>query len=199
MGLATAVYNIARDARNARGAMISGGGSGKYLMLERLFPKQIDNRYQGYPFAIWVLASLVLIKFMMGLNVSGLNPWIDNRFIAQSVDRLPLDTYSAETASVVMFLFASWGLALFALTLLGVIVLIRYRAMIPLVYLLLAIEQFGRKAIGTLHPIVRAEQADGLSSAALINWCLMAALAIGFILSLVSPRRHTPANAVVET
>jgi len=167
-------------------------------MLERLFPKQIDNRYQGYPFAIWVLASLVLIKFMMGLNVSGLNPWIDNRFIAQSVDRFPLDTYSAETASVVMFLFASWGLALFALTLLGVVVLIRYRAMIPLVYLLLAIEQFGRKAIATLHPIVRAEQADGLSSAALINWTLMAALAIGFILSLVSPRRRAPTNAAAE-
>jgi hypothetical protein len=167
-------------------------------MLTRLFPRQIDNTYHGYALAIWLLVPLLLIKLAIGFNVSGFNPWVDNRLIAQSVDRIPLDTYSVETASLVMFLFAAWGLALLTLSLLGVVVLIRYRAMIPLVYLLLSMEQFGRKAIATLHPIIRAEQTTGFSNAALINWALLAALGIGFVLSLASPaerRRESAASA----
>jgi len=163
-------------------------------MFSRLFPRQVDNAYQGYALAIWLLVPLVLVKLLMGFNVSGFNPWVDNRHIAQSVDGIPLDTYGVETASIVMFLFAAWGVALLTLSLLGVVVLIRYRAMIPLMYLLLSIEQFGRKAIATISPIVRPEQADGLSAAALINWTLMAALVVGFMLSLAEPARRMREN-----
>lgn len=156
-------------------------------MFIRLFPKQIDNTYQGYALAIWLFVPLVLVKLLMGLNVAGLNPWVSNRYIAQSFDLIPLDTFSAEAASTVMFMFAAWGLALFVLSLLGVVVLIRYRAMIPLIYLLLAIEQFGRRGILTMSPVERAVEIHGITAALLINWGLMAALAIGFGLSLAAP------------
>jgi hypothetical protein len=153
-------------------------------MLNRIFPKQFDNTYRGYTLAIWLLVPLVLFKLLMGINVAGLNPWIGNRFVAVNADGFPLDTFGAEAASIVMFLFASWGLALLVLSLLGVVVLIRYRAMIPLMYLLLSLEQFGRKGISLMSPIVKTVQTQDISAGALINYGLMAALLIGLALSL---------------
>lgn len=158
-------------------------------MLQRLFPKQFDNTFQGHVLALWLFAPLIVIKLLMGFNVSGLNPWIDNRYIATSVDGIPLDSYGPETASTFMFMFASWGLILFIFALLGLIVLIRYRAMVPLFYALLAGEQFGRFYLNTLHPIARAVKSEGISPSALFNWGLMAALALGLILAFL-PRRQ---------
>lgn len=140
---------------------------------------------RGYGLAIWLLVPILLVKFLMGLNVAGLNPWISNRWIAQTADGIPLESFGVAAASTVMFLFASWGLVLFVLSLLGIIVLIRYRAMIPLMYLLLLVEQFGRTGIISLaNPIVRAVKTDEVSFGFLINWGFVALLAIGFASSL---------------
>lgn len=164
-------------------------------MLGRLFPKQLDNAYRGHWLAIWILVPIVLLKLAMGFNVAGLNPWVTTRFIIQNADGIPIDTFGAEAASVVVFLFASWGLCLLTLSLLGVIVLLRYRTMMPLIYLLLSIEQIGRKAISYVSPIIRPAAADGVSVGALINWGLSAGLLIGLILSLqgtgYSPKQHS--------
>ena len=157
-------------------------------MLSRLLPKQIDNNYQGLRVAIWLLAPLVLMKLLMGFNVAGLNPLIDNREILQSADGIPLDTFSAQAAAVAVFLFSAWGLALFVLSLLGVLVLLRYRAMIPLMYLLLAIEQIGRKGLSMVMPLERVGDAAGTSPSVWLNWALSAALVIGLVLSLIKRR-----------
>ena len=157
-------------------------------MLSRLFPKQFDNAYQGHALALWLFAPLVVIKLLMGFNVSGLNPWIDNRNIATSVDGIPLESYGADAASTFMFMFASWGLILFVLGLLGLVALVRYRAMVPLLYVLLTVEQFGRFHLHTLHPVARAVKSEAMSPSALFNWGLMAALAIGLVLAFL-PRR----------
>ncbi len=159
-------------------------------MLSNLLPKQIDNGYRGHALAIWLLIPIVLMKLLMGVNVAGLNPWISSRFVLQNADGVPVDTFPAEAGSVVVFLFASWGLALLVINLLGVVVLIRYRAMIPLMYLLLSIEQIGRKGLAMLHLVPRSgEAAGGVSPGLWINWGLSAALVIGLILSLVSVRK----------
>ena len=113
--------------------------------MSNLLPKRIDNGYRGHALAIWLLIPIVLMKLAMGVNVAGLNPWISSRFVLQNADGIPVDTFPTEAGAAVVFLFASWGLALLVINLLGVVVLIRYRAMIPLVYLLLSIEQIGRK------------------------------------------------------
>jgi len=158
-------------------------------MLSRIFPKQFDNAYRGHWLAIWLIVPTLLFKLTMGVNVAGLNPWISNRFIIQNADGIPIDAFGAEASSVVMFLFASWGLCLLVLSLLGIVVLIRYRAMIPLMYLLLSIEQFGRKGISLASPIVKAVETGEVSLGFFINWGFMAALVIGLALSLATPRR----------
>lgn len=158
-------------------------------MLSRIFPRQIDNTYQGHVLAIWLLAPVVLLKMAMGFNVAGLNPWVSSRFVLISADAIPVDTYAPEVASVVVFMFQSWGLALLVIALLGALALLRYRAMLPLMYLALGIEQVGRKVMSMTSPIIRAEETSGISFGAAINWALSAALVLGFILSLTRPRR----------
>jgi len=162
-------------------------------MLGRLFPNQIDNDYRGWWLAIWLLVPVVLIKLAMGFNVAGLNPWVSNRMVAERADGIPLDSFGVEAASTVMFMFASWGLMLLLINLLALLVLIRYRAMVPLIFLVLTLEQVGRKAIGTMSPIVReaAVKTDGISAAVLINWGFLIVLAAGLVLSLMQRRTAT--------
>ena len=154
-----------------------------------IFPKQFDNTYHGNWLAIWIFVPIVLVKLIMGVNVAGLDPLISNIDILKTADRVPLDTFGAEAASTVIFLYASWALGLLLLSLLAIVALVRYRAMIPLIYLLLTIEQVGRKGLLLINPIVRAPivgagETGGISIGTLINWGLTAGLLIGFLLSL---------------
>lgn len=160
-------------------------------MFSRMFPRQFDNNYRGHRLALWLLVPVVLVKFAMGLNVSDLNPWISNVFVLETADRIPLGSYSADAAKTVVFLFASWGLALLILSTIGLVALIRYRAMIPLIYLALTAEQAGRMLLHLAHPVVKAATGEGVSGGALINYGLTAALVIGLVFSLMGKRYET--------
>lgn len=159
-------------------------------MLSRLFPKQIDNDYRGHVVAIWLLVPLVLIKLLQGGSVAGFNPWATSRFILETADGVPIDTYDVGAASHLVFLFAAWGLNIFLFGILSAIALIRYRAMIPLIYLLMLAEQIGRKWQSMTHlgvPLIPA----GLSASALINTAFTAVMVIGLALSLAPSRRKS--------
>src|ERR1022692_1576452 len=103
-------------------------------MLSRVFPKQFDNAYRGHWLAIWIFVPVVLVKLIMGVNVAGLDPLISKVAILKTADGVPLDTFGPGAASLVVFLFASWALGLLLFSLLALAALIRYRAMIPLMY-----------------------------------------------------------------
>lgn len=161
-------------------------------MLSRLFPRTIDNSYQGHVLAVWLFAPVVLLKTAMGFNVAGLNPWVTSRYILQTADGIPVDSFSAYGASVVVFMFASWGLCLLILALLSIVALIRYRAMLPLMILAMTVEQVGRKGIALINPILSS--GDGHVSAGFwINWALSAALLLSLVLSLLKVEK-TPAR-----
>lgn len=151
-------------------------------MLSLLFSRQIDNAYQGQFLAIWIFTPVVLMKMAMGFNVAGLNPWVSSRFIIQAADGVPIDSFPADAAALLVFMFQSWGLALLVLALLSVVVLVRYRAMLPLMILAIGAEQVGRKLISSISFPPDPNQA--LSVAAMINWGFSAALVLAFALSL---------------
>lgn len=160
-------------------------------MLTRLFPKQIDNDYPGHVIAIWLLVPLALMKLLQGANVAGLfGPGMSRR-ILENADKVPVGTFPAEAASHLVFLFAAWGLGVFILGFLGILVLVRYRAMIPLTYLLLLIEQAGRKLLSMIH-LDRPFLSLTPSAANIINWGFLSAIVIGLLLSLYPRRARTP-------
>src|SRR5579862_4280134 len=111
-------------------------------ILNRIFPKQFDNVYSGHRLAIWLFGLVVLMELAMGANSI-----INTRTVAMSADGIPLDSYSAGGADAVIALFAIAGLFRVLLALQGVLVLIRYRAMIPFMYLLLLILHLGSKML----------------------------------------------------
>jgi hypothetical protein len=148
-------------------------------MIERLFPRQIDNHYRGHRAGLWVFGLLVAMRLVMGAN-----SMINTRSVATGADGIPLDSFGAGGADAVIALFALVGLAKLAIGLLGLVVLIRYRAMIPLVLLLMLVEHGAGRVLLLARPIVRSE---GSATAFYINLGLGALLMLGLFLSLWRP------------
>jgi hypothetical protein len=152
-------------------------------MLARLFPTQFDNQFRGYLAALILFAPIVLMKLAIGINTMGVNPWVPTRRVITGADGIPLDTFSPAAQELVVHLFAYWGLTQFLLCALCLLALVRYRALVPLMYLMLLADQLGRKGLALLHPTEAAASA-GTPIGFTINLALLAALVIGFVLSI---------------
>lgn len=162
-------------------------------MLKHLFPKQFDNIYRGHWLAIWLLVPIVILYLIMGGN----SMWHPH-YVATSADGIPLDSYTAGGAQAVVSMYAQMGLCLLLLTLQGVLVLIRYRAMIPYVYLLLLAQELGGTLLNHLYPIAKSGVSTEKAGLAVVLAILAMTLA-GFILSLVPKRRPPERPAAAGT
>ncbi len=149
-------------------------------MLNRIFPKQIDNTYRGHRLAIWLFALVVVMELSMGTNSI-----VNTRMVAMSADGIPIDQYGAGGADAVIALFAIAGLFRVLLALQGVLVLIRYRAMIPLMYLVLLILHLGSKTLLLVHPVAKSGVATAQLGSAFVL-ALLAMLLVGFVLSILN-------------
>ena len=144
-------------------------------MFSQLLPRTIDNTFRGHKLALWLFGLLLFMKFAMSLNS------IFNGYsVATSADGIPLDTYPSAAAGAIVSLFALLGLAHFMICLLCILVLVRYRSMIPFMYALLLVEHLSRKLILQFIPIVRV----GTPPAFAVNLALLALMIAGLTLSL---------------
>ena len=144
-------------------------------MFNRLLPRHMDNTYHGYRLALWLFALLMLLKVAMSLNSI-----FNGHSVASSADGIPLDTFTPASAQAVVSMFAAWGLAQLTICLLCILVLARYRAMIPFMFALLLLEHLGRRLIFLAMPVVRI----GAPPGSYVNLILIALLAVGLALSL---------------
>lgn len=149
-------------------------------MLSRLFPKTIDNQWRGPWAAVAILALVVLMKLSTCFGTI-----FATRRVALGPDGIPVDRVSPEIADVMLQLLALVGFDQLVLTLVGVIALVRYRAMIPLAFLLLLAEQAGRKILNYYHPTIHGE---GATVGVYINFAILALMLLGFVLSLTERR-----------
>lgn len=146
-------------------------------MFDRLFPQLVDNTYRGYKLALWLFALLVFMKVAMSLN-SIFNGYM----VASSADGIPLDTFTSAGARTVVSLFALLGLSHLMICLLCILVLTRYRSLVPLMFALLLLEHLSRKLILLFLPIVRTGTPPGF----FVNLVLLAVMMVGLALSLWS-------------
>jgi len=144
-------------------------------MLERLLPRQVDNTYTGYRLALWLLALVVLVKGGIGLGTM-----FNGHNAAITADGIPLDTFTAMGQQAFIALFAAWGLAQLLFNLTGVLVLVRYRSLVPFMFTLLLLEHLARKLIFWLLPLPRVGVAPGVW----VNLILVAIMIVGLALSL---------------
>lgn len=148
-------------------------------MLSRLFPKQFDNDYKGYTLAIWLLAPVALVTLTQSVTSI-----VMTRQVLVTADRIPLDRFGANEAETVVVLFSIAAVYRMLVPLLCLLAVIRYRAMIPLTYLLLSIAFIGNRFLLLLHPI---ERTDGPPTGLAVTLTFFALTLIGFALSISTP------------
>ena len=153
-------------------------------MLERLLPRQLDNCFEGKRAALWLLGLYIALKLAMSVNSI-----FNAESVAAGADGIPLASYGPAAAREIVTLFALVGLGQLALAAVATIALIRYRAMVPLVLLLLLAEAFARRIIVLANEPIRTSAGSG---ALYINVALIGLLLAGLLLSLW-PRRDVAA------
>ena len=154
-------------------------------MFSQLFPQRIDNTYRGHKLALWLFGLLVLMKTAMSVNAIFLG-----HKVATSADGIPLDTFPPAATQTIVSMFAIWGLAHLMICLLCVLVLFRYRAMVPLMFAFLLLEHLGRKLV--LHYLTIAR--SGAPPGSYVNLILLTVMIAGLALSF-SGKMPDPAAA----
>jgi hypothetical protein len=144
-------------------------------MSSPLLPRRADNEYRGRTVALWIFGLVVFVKLAMGLNST-----LNGRSVASTADGIPLDTYTPAGAQAFVSVFALLGVAHVVLGLLCVLVLVRYRALVPLMFAVLLLEHLGKRLVVRLLPIERI----GAPPASVINLALFTLMVVGLALSL---------------
>lgn len=152
-------------------------------MLNQFLPRQVDNTYRGHKLALWLFAVLALIRSVIGFNCIFIG-----RDVASSADGIPLDTFPPAAAQTVVFLFAMFGLSNLVIVSLCIVVLVRYRALIPFMFALLLLQHLARQLIHQAIPIPRT----GTPPANVINFVLLTLVVVGLALSLWRRNKTQP-------
>ncbi len=150
----------------------------------KLLPDIIDNIFRGkkisqYAFLIITVVTIVRSLIHVFAPDGG----------AQSIATIPLDAYSSEAAATVILIFSFWGLSQLLMGLVYIGVYVKYKSLIPMMYVLLIIEYAMRIVIGQMKPIVTTGTAPG----SIGSWVMVPVCIVLLILSLL------PGKAIKQT
>ena len=148
--------------------------------IKRLLPERADNACPGNGLAPGFFALVLGLKIYVGLG-----SLLNGRAMARAGDGIALDGFTAGSSQAVVSLYALWGLEHLAICVLGLVVLIRYRALIPLMFALFLLEHLGRKLV--LHFTPLAAPGMGGESAGLspTPYGFLILIVVGLVLSLM--------------
>lgn len=150
-------------------------------MTDRLFPPRLDNEgYRGQAAALWLFGLLLLLKAIMGVNGA-----FNARTVATGADGIILGGLDAGAADTILQLFRALSLGQLPLVLIGLAALVRWRALVPFLFLILFVEQIARRLVAAAYAARPAAEAPGGA----ITLGIIALLVAGLALSLW-PRRQ---------
>ena len=122
-------------------------------ILETLFPARADNNLRG---SKWPLYLFILVA-AIGLVRSCIHIFSPDGG-AGSIAGMDM---AITGANEVIFAFALWGSAQLIYALLQWIVILRYRSLVPLMWLVQFLETLGRMLVGHLKPVTFAHTPPG--------------------------------------
>ncbi len=125
-------------------------------MLSRIFPRQFDNAYRGH----WLALPLFVLAMAL-TGAQGIFVLLMTRQTLPSADGIALDALGANGASLVVSITAVLGLFTLILPVQSLVVLLRYRAMIPFLFLCLLVLEIANRVVLRLNPIVRTASCAG--------------------------------------
>jgi len=144
-------------------------------MRNRLLPSSFDHNFDGHPASLWLFGLITTVTLGRSLT---------HIFLpdggAQSIATVPLSQYSSGAESSVISVFALWGLSQLLIAIVMLIAALRYRSMVPLLYLFLVVEYSARICIGIFKPLETLQTPPG----AIGNLVLFGAAMLGMFLSL---------------
>ena len=143
-----------------------------------LLPAKADNTIRGMKLPVYVFALIAIISTVRSL-IHLLAP--DGG--AGSIAGMDL---AVAGASGIIFAFALWGSSQLIYALIQLVVIIRYRSLVPLMYVLLILEILLREFVGHAKPVTFAHTPPGEIG----NYVFLPLAAIMLFLSLWSARRQ---------
>ncbi len=144
-------------------------------MFGKLFPQSVDNTYRGYGAALWLFGLVVAVRITQSVLI------IFNGYsVARDADGIPLDTFPPAAAQTVVALFALSALYRLILSLLCVLVLVRYRRAVPLMFAVLALNYLAAQLILRFLPLA----STGTPPGPVVNLITLALVVVGLALSL---------------
>lgn len=150
-------------------------------IINRILPQNINNSYLGYDLAKYVFYFLTSITL-----------WRSQHHLfspdggAQSIATIPLDTFTSNGAAAVIGVFGLWGLSQLIIGILYLLTSLKYRALIPLMYLLMCVEYCVR---AFYFPIFKPIPTAGTAPGALGNMPLIVISLTMLVLSLLTPKK----------
>jgi len=149
-------------------------------MFGRLFPKEFDNAYRGHWLALVILGLLLLFRVAQtGLGL------VDPVLVIRGPDGIQFDTFNAQAQAAFTYVFRLLCFLNILVCLIGVLALARYRAMVPLIYLVLLVLLAGMTVIRRLYPIPRAPGSPG----GMIVLVMLAVTLLGCLMSVLDIRK----------
>lgn len=156
-------------------------------ILNVIFPKTIDNEFRGYKIALYLFYVLTAVTL-----------WRSQHHLfaadggAQSIATIPLDTFSISGSQAVIGAFSLWGLAQLIIGFIYLIASLRYRAIIPFLYLLTTFEYLIR---ATYIPLFKPVPTAGTAPGAVINIPFVIFSITMLILCIVGDQKNRAAKS----
>ena len=123
-------------------------------VIERLFPQQANNNYQGSPIAQYVFYVLMAIYSFRSIVHFTTEDGGINKIASIVIFPLVETAKGTIDPNNVIYLFASlWGSSQIIMLLIFFVCMWRYRNLLPLLWLTVVIEIPMRMIAGTLHPL----------------------------------------------
>ena len=123
-------------------------------VIERLFPQQANNNYQGSPIAQYVFYVLMAIYSFRSIVHFTTEDGGINKIASIVIFPLVETANGTIDPNNVIYLFASlWGSSQILMLLIFFVCMWRYRNLLPLLWLTVVIEIPMRMIAGTLHPL----------------------------------------------
>ena len=127
--------------------------------MKKIIPNTIENRIPNNKFVYYFTWLLVAFNFFRSLehifNEDG---------GAESIAGIPLESYSSEAANNIISIFAQWGFSQLVLACILLLVVLKMREFIPLMLLIIALENIVRGAVGLYKPLILGDAPPGAVS-----------------------------------
>ena len=124
--------------------------------MKKIIPETIENRIPNNKFVYYFTWLLVAFNFFRSLehifNEDG---------GAESIAGIPLESYSSEAANNIISIFAQWGFSQLVLACILLLVVLKMREFIPIMLLIIALENILRGAVGLYKPLILGDAPPG--------------------------------------